>query len=231
MTTPLSPHKIDDLLSELQNLETRQSSPGPVSFIPVPPPKIVEAPSQAPLSPVKEGLKMPEAYAVKKESSKGPNTFAVAAICSLLFFTLGLFSADFFITGTEETASEPAKINFDLSDYHPEIAALYPQLQKIRADQRETLLKAIDEGQGDLNKKALDSKHMTSLALLHVWHDLKKPELRNEFQELAVKEGLGAFLPAQVTQEEKLRPLYYLSDSPLHINLSKLHQNILHDIP
>lgn len=233
MTTPLSPSKIDDLLSELQLLETKQTtpmaapSPVPLSFIPVPPPKLTEVAVK------KEVVQEQAAPAPSNEApAKKINTFAITAVASLLFFALGLFSADFFITGTEEISSnEVIKTTTILSGYDPAIAALQPYFSQLAKEREAFLIKAIDEGHGDLNKKVMDIRNLTSLSLLNAWQTISNEDLRREFIDLAEKEGLGSFLPAQVTSEEKLRPLYYFSDSWLHLNLNNLHQNILNDIP
>lgn len=233
MTTPLSPSKIDDLLSELQLLETKQTatmappSPAPLSFIPVPPPKLTE---------VAVKKEVVQDQAVPAASNRAPaqkiNTFAITAVASLIFFALGLFSADFFITGTEEApVNEFVQTTTILSGYDPVIAALQPHFSELVKEREAFLIKAIDEGHGDLNKKVRDIRNLTSLSLLSAWQTLGKEDLRREFIDLAEKEGLGSFLPAQVISEEKLRPLYYFSDSWLHLNLNNLHQNILNDIP
>lgn len=205
MTAPLSSAHIDDLLSELQFLETKtEGVPAPVKKE-LPPPPVAAAPK----------------IIVKKSSP-----FAPAAICSLLFFVVGIFAADFFVSEAPTEASEVV-----LSSFDPSIAALQGPLQQLATTRRATLLSAIDQGAVDLNKIAKDNQRLTSLALLKEWHALKQPELKDQFIELSAQEGLKAFLPAQITRTEKLKPLYYYSDSALHLNLNQFHQKILHDIP
>ncbi len=224
MTTPLPSSRIDDLLSELQLLEERPLSSDSISFIPVAPPRLMESQMEAKIQ--KEEVKETPAPLISEKKSAN-NTFSIAAVCSLLFFALGLFSADFFITEGSDSSTSPTQI--DLSGYHPLIASLHGQFENLFKERNSFLLSAIAESSTNLNQLSQENGHRLSLALLNAWDSLEDSSLRAQFVELASKEGLSSFLPAQVTSEEKLRPLYYYSDSKLDLNLSQLHTNILND--
>lgn len=224
MTAPISPTRINDLLEELQQLETKPANAASlIAPIPVIAKKVVVPALDAP-----ESAPAPQEEA-KRSLPAAKRPLLLAAITGILCFAAGILSSDFFTI--QDVDNEEVVTNMiDLSSYDSRVAAFDTHFKHLATERQTALLQAINEGRPDLDKAALDSHNLTSHALLQDWAALDAPELRQEFVDLATMEGLRHFLPAQVTSDEKLRPLYYFSDSDLHINLTDLHQNILHDL-
>lgn len=224
MTAPVSPTRIDDLLGELQQLETKhEGAASLIAPIPVIAKKVV-----VPAPEVKESAPvLQEETKPSLPTSKRPLLFT--AVTGVLCFAAGIFSSDFFTVQDIDNTEVKTSV-VDLSSYDPRMSAFDTHFKHLATERQTSLLQAINEDRLDLDKAALDSHNLTSHALLQDWISLGAPELRQEFIDLATIEGLRNFLPAQVTSDEKLRPLYYFSDSDLHINLTDLHQNILHDL-
>ncbi len=220
MTPPLPSSRIDDLLSELQLLEEHPVSPESISFIPVAPPRLMQAHIQ-------KEVEEEASHTLAPETKQSKNPFLIPAVCSLLFFALGLFSSDFFITERFDNSEAINQIN--LSSYHPLIASLHSKFENLFTERTALLLRAIAENSPNLNQLSQENHHRLSLELLNAWNSIDNSSLRSQFIDLAGKEGLAPFLPAQVISEESLRPLYYYSDSKLDLNLSQLHANIINE--